>query len=106
MTDKEWFAELLGKATAHPEAIEDITGSFQFEFSDTGNVWHIQFPDGKPDIAEGALEKADLLIKSKWEVFDKLINKELETHTAMMTGKLKIKGNMKIGMKLEKLFNL
>lgn len=103
MTDKEWFAELLTKATAHPEELEDVTGAFQFEFSDIGTTWHIQLPD----IAEGALEKkADLLVKSKWEVFDKLISKEMDVHAAMLTGKLKIKGNMKIGMKLDKLFNL
>ena len=48
--------------------------------------------------------RADAVITTSEETFEKIVNGEQNPTSAYMTGKLKVKGDMGAAMKLQKLF--
>jgi putative sterol carrier protein len=54
-------------------------------------------------VGEGDPPKAEFRITGDYEVFSKITRAELGAHTALMTGKLKLKGNMVKALKLASL---
>ena len=108
MNDREWVEKVQSNANADPASIEGIKGTFTFDFTkDGGEVWHMIFPgDGTLQTGEGALEDALCKISSKWAVMLKILNGELNGQVAIMSGKMKFKGDMKTAMQLKKVFLL
>ena len=54
-------------------------------------------------VGEGEPPKAEFRITGDYEVFSRISRAELGAHTALMTGKLKLKGNMVKALKLASL---
>jgi len=108
MTDKEWVNNIKTKVEEDTSVVEGIKGTFQFDFTkDGGSIWHMSFSgDGAVEIGEGPLADADCKITSKWEHMDKVLKGELNEQVAMMTGKMKFKGDMKTAMQLKKVLEL
>jgi len=74
----------------------DITG-------DNGGLWVLEIKDQKAVIEEGTFDKPTIAIEMKDTNYLKLVNGELSGQKAFMTGKLKFKGDMNVGMKLQEL---
>ena len=51
-------------------------------------------------LGEGEPPKAEFRITGKYEIFSKITQSQLSSHRALMTGKLKLKGNMVKALKL------
>ncbi|MFT7604801.1 MAG: putative sterol carrier protein [Saprospiraceae bacterium] len=68
---------------------------------------HILYVDGTGDANEISMENkdADCMITTSMDTFIKLKNGDLNPMMAMMTGKIKIKGDMAIAMKLQALLS-
>ena len=68
---------------------------------------HVLYVDGTGESNEISTENkdADCMITTSMDTFLKLKNGDLNPMMAMMTGKIKIKGDMSIAMKLQSLLS-
>ncbi len=92
--------ERVGKAD--PSKAKGINATFQFELSgDEPGTFHLNVADEKVDLVEGASEKPDVTILMDSEDFKDMQEGKLSSTSAFMAGKLKIKGDMSLAMKLQ-----
>lgn len=100
---KEFIEQVLpGKLT--PDKISDLNMTIQFNITgDAGGDWFLTIRDQKAVVQTGVIENPTISLKMKDADFVKLVNGELSGQRAFMTGKLKFKGSMTHGIKLQKL---
>ncbi|NXK86842.1 HSDL2 protein, partial [Formicarius rufipectus] len=99
----ETFKVIQGAITE--ENVRSTQGIFQFELSgDGGGMWYIDLKTktgsagfGKPPVT------ADVVMSMSSADFVKMFTGKLKPTMAFMSGKLKIKGNMALALKLEKM---
>ncbi len=82
-----------------------VNATLQFEISgrDGGN-WCVNIVDGTPKVCTGKCEAADLTLLSSDEDWLKIASGEISVQMAFMTGRLKLRGDMTLAMKLQGLF--
>jgi len=103
-TPKEFMDTVLPEKVSDPEKLKGIDVTVQFQISgDNGGDWVLEIKDQKAEIREGTVENPKITLKMKDVNYIKLVNGELSGQKAFMTGKLKFKGDMNAGMKLQKL---
>ncbi|NXD30398.1 HSDL2 protein, partial [Spelaeornis formosus] len=101
----ETFQVIQGAVTE--EYVRNTQGVFQFELSgDDGGTWYIDLKTnggnagfGKPPVA------ADVVMSMSSADFVKMFTGKLKPTLAFMSGKLRIKGNMALAIKLEKMLS-
>jgi len=100
---KEFIETVLpGKLTEDKIAGMDI--SIQFNITgDGGGDWNCIIKDNKAVVTTGVVENPTISLKMKDQDYVKLVNCELSGQRAFITGKLKFKGSMTAGIKLQKL---
>lgn len=98
-TVQEYFETLPSRVP--PENTEGMTNSYLFEIKDIG-IWLVAVDDGKVTVTEGDAD-ADVRIGMAEETFRKLVAGEQNPMRAVMTGKIKVKGNMGAAAKLQKI---
>lgn len=93
------------KTLITPDLVSTVKGVYAFNITDaTPAEWYLDLKNGNGSLSSGAFEgKVDCTLSLKTDVFNKLTDGSLKATNAFMTGKLKIKGNMGLAMKLEKL---
>jgi putative sterol carrier protein len=100
------LAELMTKIeeifNEHPELIRGFNAVVQYEVhgEDTGIYQHF-FKDGKLTIKEGEETIPDVSMQLSYDTFKKFVLCKLSGTMALMTGKVKAKGNIATGMKIE-----
>ena len=100
---QEYFETLDQRFVA--DAARGVEAIFQYEISgDTGGTWHVAVTDGAFELHEGAHPQPTTTIKMKDEHYVKMVNGKLKGPMAFMTGKLKVKGNIKMARKMESIF--
>ena len=100
MTD---FNALINSLPAMVDAedIKDLNGRIQFSLSGQGGgEWGVVLKDGKVSVSQGVVAQPDLTVKTSTENAEKLLKGSLNPMMAFMTGKVKIAGDMALGMKL------
>ncbi|GAB4336683.1 MAG: SCP2 sterol-binding domain-containing protein [Candidatus Abyssubacteria bacterium] len=75
----------------------DITG-------DGGGKWYAEIADGKINVAEGQHASPNITITVSAKDWLDILNGKLDGQMAFMSGKLKVKGDMSLAMKLKTLF--
>ncbi|NXL70161.1 HSDL2 protein, partial [Leptocoma aspasia] len=101
----ETFRDIQGAVTE--EFVRSTQGVFQFELSgDGGGTWYIDLKSqggsagfGQPPVT------ADVVMSMSSADFVKMFTGKLKPTLAFMTGRLRIKGNMALAIKLEKMLS-
>jgi putative sterol carrier protein len=84
-----------------------LESTFQFDITgDQGGKWYAEIKDSKCQVTEGTSPTANITITISDGNFVKLITGKLDGTMAFMTGKLKLKGDMSLAMRLSALFRL
>ncbi len=103
------FQDIIGNLrtkleSADPAKIKGMNAVYQFDLSgDNGGVFHVKVTDGATDLVEGASDSANITITMSADDFDSLLDGKLNATSAFMAGKLKVKGDMSLAMKLQSL---
>lgn len=93
------------KGSLNAELVKTTQGVYQFDLSgEHPGVWYIDLKNGSGSMGSGEPpSKADVLMNLDSDTFIKMFTGSLKPTMAFMSGKLKIKGDMALAIKLEKL---
>jgi len=100
------FQELSNRISSNPGLVQQIGGVYQFDVSTKdgkSTSWTVDLKNGKGNVAEGKAEKAECTLTVGEDDFIGMMTGKLNSQQLFMQGKLKIKGNMGLAMKLGKL---
>ncbi len=90
--------------TTIKEKFKDFTKKMQFTFTDLNTSYVLDVVNGEAkSLKEETIEKSDILVTIKSDVFLAILDKKINPVTSYMTGKIKIKGAMSDLLKLQKI---
>ncbi len=101
------FSEKIPKKLqANPDLAGSINATYVFDLTgDGGGQWTLDLTQPGGAVQEGAIDNPNLTVTMKAEDFVKLVEGSLNAQMAFMTGKLKIKGDMPLALKLQQILN-
>lgn len=86
---------------------QGLEATFQFDISGAqGGQWYVEIKDASCQVSTGTAPASSITVSISDENFVKLITGRLDGTMAFMTGKLKLKGDMGLAMRLSGLFKL
>lgn len=93
------------KKLVSADLVSKINGVYAFNISDASvKEWFLDLKNGNGRLEAGKYDgKPDCQMTLSSDVFNQMVSGKLKPTSAFMSGKLKIKGNMGLAMKLEKL---
>lgn len=101
-TASEVFSEISTRLAADPTKVAGVNAIYAFDLSgEQPGQYHISLKDGTADVGEGVPENPNITITMKSEDFVDLATGKLDGTMAFMSGKIKIKGDMGLAMKLQ-----
>jgi putative sterol carrier protein len=99
---RAFFTTLSSRAD--PSIAHGMSNSYVFDVEGVGR-WRVEVNLGTVTVTEGDGD-ADVVFKSSRDTFSKIIAGKQNPTTAVMTGKLKLKGDVDAAMGAQKLFKL
>lgn len=101
ITPQDLFDESAKRLEAEPYRTEGLTAIYQFEIAgENGGQWYIKIVEGKAEIVKGSAEGNDVTVLMKASDFVDMGTGKLSGQEAFMSGKLRVKGNIGLGMRL------
>jgi putative sterol carrier protein len=96
--------QITKRVQAAVGAESGVDARIKFLFGNDG----ILFIDARatPNQVHNADGESDITITVSMENFERIIDKELNPKFALMTGKMRLKGDIRIAMRLDKVFGL
>lgn len=89
-----------------PEATKGKEGVYQFNIGgDEAGIFQMIIDEDDPRAVEGEVKEPDVTLFIEADNFKNLVAGELNPTAAFMGGKLKIKGNMGLALKLQTVLN-
>jgi len=86
--------------------VKQINGIYQFDITKDGKTesWGVDLKNGNGKLINGKPEKPDCIITVDDDDFIQIFTGKMNAQEAFMGGKLKLKGNIQLAMKLSALF--
>jgi putative sterol carrier protein len=104
MSLREVFNDLQQKLNG--KEVKGLNTVYQFELEgEDAGIYHIIFTDGAGKVVEGTASSPNLTVTMKGSDFRAMLAGELNPTAAFMGGKLKIKGDMSLAMKLQSILS-
>ncbi len=102
MTATEVFAEIQTRLQGRPEKLAGMNAVYQFDLTgDEPSTWQIRIREGKADVQEGAADAANTTLVASTNDWLQIATGKMDPTMAFMQGKLKVKGDMSLAMKLQ-----
>ena len=90
-----------------PDKASGVDAVIQFDLSgDDGGQFYIHINDGALEVHDGMSDNAKTTLVAAAEDYYKVATGELAAMPAVMSGKLKIKGDMGMAMKMQQMFKI
>jgi len=99
--------EILEQIPAHfnPELARDVNARVQFNLTgEQGSNWGLIIKDQTCSVQQGEIENPNLTLKADAVLATRILSGEEDGMRAFMMGKLKLKGNLSLAMKLVNFF--
>jgi putative sterol carrier protein len=104
-TVKETFEQMPGIFRAEKAA--GTNASIQYDVSgEGGGTWHAVIKDGTCTVKEGAATSPNLTLQIAAQDWLDMVSKKQSGQMLFMSGKLKVKGDMGLAMKLGSMFQM
>jgi putative sterol carrier protein len=105
MTPKSYFEEKIAKKLADkPELSKAVNAVYQFNIEgDGGGTWTVDLTKEPGCVSAGPSEAAKCTVSAKAPDFVNIISGKMNPNMAFMSGKIKVKGDMALAMKLTKI---
>jgi putative sterol carrier protein len=104
-TPKSYFEEKIAAkvAASAPEEREKINAIYEFNITgEGGGVWTVEITKERGAVEVGSKGNAKCIVTSASPDFMNIVSGKMNPQMAFMSGKLKIKGDMGLAMKLQK----
>jgi len=103
-TPKAFFEEKIAKKLADkPELSKAVNSIYEFNIEgDGGGVWTVDLTKEPGVVTSGSGGAAKCVVTAKSPDFMNIVSGKMNPQMAFMSGKLKIKGDMGLAMKLQK----
>jgi putative sterol carrier protein len=103
-TTAEIFAEIQQHLQDNPAKVQGLNATLQFDLSgEDGGAWSITVADGTATVAQGYLEKPQLTVLMSAGDFAALVAGTLDPMGALIGGKMKLRGDVGLAMRLQPL---
>ncbi|MCI0547961.1 MAG: SCP2 sterol-binding domain-containing protein [Candidatus Rokubacteria bacterium] len=104
-TVKETFEAMPSKFRS--DKASGVNATIQYEISgDQGGAWHAVIKDGACKVSEGTAPTPNLTLAMSAQDWLDMIGGKLSGQMAFMSGKLKLKGDMGLAMKISSMFQV
>jgi putative sterol carrier protein len=104
-TVKETFDGMAGRFRADKAA--GVNATIQYDIAgDQGGTWHAVIKDGTCTVNQGAATSPNLTLAMSSQDWLDMVTGKLSGQMAFMSGKLKLKGDMGLAMKVGGLFQV
>lgn len=88
-----------------PDKAAGLEAVYQFDVSgDGGGQWHADISGGTCTVVPGQASDPNITLSASDKDFLSMVNGKLNPQMAFMTGKLKVKGDMGLAMRLQSIF--
>jgi putative sterol carrier protein len=92
-------------AAFRSDVAEGLSCLYQFDLSgDGGGKWYVDVRNGTLEVGEGERRSPDVTILASALDYVDIAEGRRSPTLALVTGRFKIKGNLSLAMKLEKIF--
>jgi len=99
----EIFQQMPSRFNA--QAAQGVNATYQFDLTgDNGGTYHVKIANGACQVEQGAAASPNITITMAAQDYIDMINGKLNPQMAFMGGKLKIKGDMSLALKMQQIF--